>query len=139
MASLRNDRDEFGAFSYQTSVSAGAGIWFLDNAAHKLDISLGPGYRKSRNGETRETTENGIISSALNYEYTVSETTAFSQALLIEAGDDNTYTESQTSLKTRINAKFATRLSYLVKHNSEAPANRENTDEIASIALVYDF
>lgn len=136
---FRNDRDEFGAYSYQTSLSLGGGSRFISTAKHRLDLSLGPGYRKSRDNKKRITNEEGILSGNLGYEYTVSDTTAFNQALLIETGDSNTYTESKTSLRTRINAALATRLSYLIRHNSKAPAGVENTDEIAAISLVYSF
>jgi len=136
---LRHENDDFAAFTYRTSVTVGAGTRLLNNPQHLLDVSLGPGYRKSKTSETGETTERAILASNVNYEYTVSDTTTLTEALLIEGGEENTYTESRTSLTTRINKKFATRMSYLIKHNSTVPSGTDKTDEIFSISLVYGF
>lgn len=136
---LRNEDDDFAAFSYQTSLTIGFGTRLTSKPKHNLDLSLGTGYRKSKNSDTGKTTEEAILSSTVNYEYKISETTALTEAFLIETGDENTYTESRTSLRTRINDKLATRMSYLIKHNSEVPSDTDSTDRIVSISLVYSF
>ena len=136
---LRSENDEFGGFSYQTSLTIGFGTRLTSNPKHSLDISFGTGYRKSKNSDTDKTTKEAILSSTVNYEYKISETTALIETFLIETGEDNTYTESRTSLRTRINDKLATRMSYLIKHNSEVPSDADSTDEIVSISLVYSF
>jgi putative salt-induced outer membrane protein len=58
---------------------------------------------------------------------------------LIESGDENTYSESDTSLTFRIVGNLAAKISYLVKRNSEVPPDIDKTDEITTVSLVYDF
>jgi putative salt-induced outer membrane protein YdiY len=75
----------------------------------------------------------------VKYEYIVSETATFIQTILIEDGDENTYTESDTSLKIRIVGNLAAKMSYLLKRNSEVPSGTDKSDKITTVSLVYAF
>lgn len=136
---LRYEDDEFGAYRRQTTIAFGAGSRFLQNERHLLDMSLGLGYRSLREGETREELEDSILTANLDYEFKISETATFSEAILVESGDENTHAESDTSLKAKIDGNLATKISYLVKHNSDVPAGTDKTDEIVTVSLVYAF
>ncbi|NNE63504.1 MAG: DUF481 domain-containing protein, partial [Gammaproteobacteria bacterium] len=69
----------------------------------------------------------------------ISETSKFGQTISIEEGEENTHTESETSLKLQIDGNLTAKLAYLIKRNSEVPANTEKTDKITTISLVYGF
>ena len=88
---------------------------------------------------TREDEDNTIVTGEARYAYRISETATLSEDLLVESGDDNTYTESNTALTSKINGNLALKLSYLVKHNSDVPDGTEKTDKITSISLIYGF
>jgi putative salt-induced outer membrane protein len=79
------------------------------------------------------------VSSDLLYEYKLSETATFREAALIEAGADNTFIESETSLLAKINGSLSTKISYRVQHNSDVPDGTEKTDKLFTVALVYGF
>jgi putative salt-induced outer membrane protein len=136
---LRYEEDEFSGYDSQTSLAFGAGSRFIENEQHLLDLSAGLGYRSLEDSVTNETEEDGIVTADLIYEYNISETAKFSQTLSIESGDENTHTESETALKTSIAGNFSSKISYLVKLNSDVPADTDKTDSILSVTLVYGF
>jgi len=136
---LRHEDDEFSGYDYQSSLAFGAGYRFLENDRHLLDTSIGLGYRSIKDSSTGETEDEGIVTADLNYAYKISETATFSQTILIESGDENTHSESETALKTKIDGNLAAKLSYLVKRNSDVPAGIEKTDKITTVSLVYAF
>ena len=136
---LRYEDDEFSGYDYQTSVSLGVGSRFIENEKHLLDASIGLGYRTIKDSDTKDTEDEGIVTSDLIYEYKISETATFRETILIESGDENTYSESDTSLAVRIVGNLAAKMSYLVKRNSDVPPDTDKTDEITTISLVYDF
>jgi len=95
--------------------------------------------RRTRSSIDGKTENGAILGADLAYEYTISESATLSERLLLESGDENTYTESETALKTRIKGSPSAKLSYLVKHNSTVPAGIENSDHLTTISLVYGY
>jgi len=136
---LRLEDDEFSGYEFQRSLTFGAGSRFIENDKQLLDASIGLGYRSLKDRETEDTEEDSIVTAEAKYEYKISETATFNQTILIESGDENRYTESDTSLKTKINGNLAAKISYLVKRNSEVPDGIEKSDKITTISLVYAF
>lgn len=136
---LRYEDDKFSGFDYQASLSFGAGSRFIQNDVHTLDLSLGAGYRSSKDTATQETNDEGIITADGIYEYKISATSTFIEAILIESGKDNTHSESETVLKSKINGNLASKISYQVKHNTDVPVGVEKTDKILTVSLVYGF
>jgi len=136
---LRYEDDEFSGYERQTSVSFGAGSRFVETERHLLDLSAGLGYRSLKESGTGDETEEGIVTANLNYEYKISESATFSEAITVESGDENTFVESATSLKAKIDGNLATKISYLVKHNSDVPDGTDKSDEIVTVSLVYGF
>ncbi|MCG6891380.1 MAG: DUF481 domain-containing protein [Gammaproteobacteria bacterium] len=135
----RYEEDKFSGFDHQASLVLGLGSRFLEDARHLLDLSLGLGYRSIKNSESGDSEDNGIVTSDLIYEYKISESATFSEIALIEAGADNTFMQSETALLTSINDSLSSKISYLLKHNSDVPSDVEKTDTIVSISLVYGF
>lgn len=136
---LRYEDDEFSGYDYQTSVSFGVGSRFIEDEKQLLDASAGLGYRTIKDSATKDTEDEAIVTADLIYEYKISETATFRETILIESGDENTYSESDTSLTFRIVGNLAAKISYLVKRNSEVPPDIDKTDEITTVSLVYDF
>jgi putative salt-induced outer membrane protein len=135
----RYQEDEFSGFDYQGSAVAGVGSRFIDTDTQLLDLSVGAGYSQFKETETGDTVDGAIITSDLKYEYRISENATFSEVALVEAGADNTYFQSETALLTTISGNLSSKISYLIKHNTDVPDDVEETDEIISVSLVYDF
>ena len=83
--------------------------------------------------------DEGIFTASLNYTYIISTHATFKEKILVETGDTNTYSESETSLKMKINGNLASKITYTVKNNSKVPVGAKETDKITTIALVYGF
>jgi len=137
--SIRYEDDKFSGFNYQASVAVGIGHQFLNSDKHKLDASAGLGYRKTEDAVTKETSDNGIMKGDFSYAYKISEYATFSEKALVESGEDNTHLESETALKMKINGNLSSKISYLVKNNSDVPAGTEKTDTVTTVSLVYGF
>ncbi len=135
---LRYDDDRFSGYDYQGSITAGAGRHFIRTERTVLDIEGGLGYRFSET-ESGATEEEPVARGNLHYTHRLTDTTSVLEDFLVEAGAENTHVESATGLKVAINSKLAMKLAVTVKYNSEVEDDRENTDTISSVNLVYGF
>lgn len=135
---VRYEDDRFSGYDYQLSEAVGYGRRLVDDARVTLDLEIGAGGRHSRETGGRQRDE-GILRGAAKLAWDVSPTARFTEDLLVESGESNTYTESVSGLSVRINSQFALKLSLTVKHNSDVPAGVEHTDTISAVTLVYDF
>ncbi len=135
---VRYEDDHFSGYDYQLSEAVGYGRRLVDAARVKLDLEIGAGGRHSRETGGRQRDE-GILRGAARLGWDISPTARFTEELLVESGESNTYTESISALRVRINSQFALKLSLTVKHNSDVPAGVEHTDSVSAITLVYDF
>jgi putative salt-induced outer membrane protein len=137
-AALRYEKDRFSGYDYQGSATVGYGRRVIDEEGTRLDMEAGLGHRSSRLQDgTRD--DDAIVRAALFLEHHLSTTAQLGQDLLIQSGQDNTEIESVTSLSATINDKMALRLSLNVKHNTDVPPDREKTDTITAVSLVYNF
>ncbi len=156
------DDDRFTAFDYQASAAAGYGRRLINNEKYQWDVEIGPGYRVSQVADTEETLlatdedgaptggeftvttegekeEDAIIRLATKFDWKISETSSFLQAVNVEAGEDNTYSQSETALKVMMNSKLSLKLAYFIKYNEEVPADSEHADRETSVSLLYSF
>jgi len=136
---LRGEVDEFSGYEYRVSESVGYGrrFWEVPDKGY-FDLEAGPGFRHSKPEDgVRE--DHAIARMAAKYRNKWTPNTEFSEDLIVEAGTDNTFTESVTGYKVRINSSLAMKLSYTIKHNTDVPVDKENTDTITAVTLVYDF
>lgn len=136
---LRYENDKFSGYEYQSSITIGIGEQFIKNESHILDASAGIGYREKKETTQAKAFDEGIFSGSLNYSYNISTHATFKEKILIESGATNTYSESETSLKMKINGNLASKIAYTVKNNSQVPAGAKKTDTITTVALVYGF
>jgi putative salt-induced outer membrane protein len=131
-------QDEFSGYDKQVTEAVGYGRRLIDTARHTLALEGGLGAKQS-DLVTGEELDEGIVRGGLDYLLRISETSEFSQKLLLEQGDDNRYTESTSALKTRIVGNLALVLSYVIKNNSDVPVGIEETDTFTALSLEYGF
>lgn len=136
---IRYEDDKFSGYDYQSSITIGIGEQFIKNESHKLDASAGLGYREKKEVVAGKVLSEGIFTAGLNYSYIISKHATFKEKILVETGATNTYSESETSLKMKINGNLASKIAYTVKNNSNVPVGAKKTDTITTIALVYGF
>lgn len=136
---LRYENDKFSGFDYQTSLAFGIGSRVIENEQQLLDTYIGLGARSLKNSVTGKTEDDAIVTAGLLYAYKISESATFNQDLSIEDGDENTHTESETSLKLKIDGNLSAKIAYLAKRNSKVPAGKEKSDTVTTVSLVYGF
>lgn len=134
----QGERDRFAGISLRTSEAVGYGRDLLKTDRHHLNAEVGAGARQVRFTDGRRERD-GILRLAGGYVWTISNTSEFSQRLVVEAGDDNTYSESITALKTNLVGRIYSNISFTVKHNGTVPAGREKTDTYTAVQLEYRF
>ncbi len=108
---LRYENDRFSGFDYQGSLVLG--------------------YGKS--------SQEGVLLLNGNFAAPLSDSATFTEDLSIEAGSDNTYSESVTGLKLKVLDNLAAKIAYTVKRNSSVPAGSHKTDLQTAVTLVYAF
>ena len=88
-----------------------------------------------------DTEEEAIARLAGQFDYALSENSLFRQKLSSEVGldENNTATESETSLQANVVGNLSMKAAFRVKHVSDAPAGSENTDTETSLSLLYGF
>jgi len=140
---FRYEDDRFSGFDYQTTLTTGYGRTLLDSDTQKLDTEIGVGARRSKpsdgSGTMPESSTEAILRGGAEYAWRITDTTKFTNDLLVESGQDNTYAENQAALSVAINSRFSVKLGYAVRHNSEVPVGTDKTDTVSTVNLVYSF
>ncbi len=132
------DRDKFSGYEYQATGTVGYGHRVVDLEKFLLNLEVGGGYRQSES-DTDETESTAIGRGALDFSWLISETSKFTQRIVVEPGQDNTTTRSESVLDVAIYGNLGVKLAYILKHNSEVPPDTENLDTELSVLLAYKF
>jgi len=135
---LRHEEDEFSGFDHQSVISFGAGHVFVEDGMHYVEASVGIGFRDIED-DTGIEEQDAVVDAEFKYAYKISETSEFNQNFLVESGDTNTYSKSETFLKLVVVGNLGAKFGYEVKHNSDVPVGVEKTDKISTVTLVYSF
>jgi putative salt-induced outer membrane protein len=131
-------KDNFGGVREEWVPGIGYGRVLLSSERHDLRGELSAGYRIADLSDgTRE--EGAAVTGGMRYRWQISPSAEFLQNALVQWSDDNTYIESETGLRTAILGNLSARFTYLVRHNTDVPAGRANTDFSTQIGLEYTF
>lgn len=131
-------KDNFGGVREEWVPSVGVGRVILHTERHELKAEIGGGYRYADLADgTRE--EGAALSGGIRYKWQISPTAEFYQNVVVQQSEDNTYLESETGLRTDIIGNLNARISYIVKHNTDVPEERKNSDFFTTIGLEYQF
>ncbi|MCH9694372.1 MAG: DUF481 domain-containing protein [Gammaproteobacteria bacterium] len=131
-------KDRFGGYDTQFSQTVGYGRLIIDKDKHKLSTEIGAGARQSELQIGTKENET-IVRGGAYYTWDFSETAQFRQDLTVEAGEENTYTESVTAISAKLLGDLALVASYTIKNNSDVPALTEKTDTYSALSLEYAF
>jgi len=132
------DKDLFSGFDHQATFAAGLGMHVIKSDRVTLDIEAGPGFRLSETNAGVEQDE-AVLHIGLNYKNKITDTTHISQNLTIEAGSDNTSTDSETAITVKMSDALALKASLSVKNNTDVPVGTEKTDTVTGLSLIYGF
>jgi len=130
--------DKFSGYDYRVTEAVGYGRRVIEDTDMTLDLEIGPGARQSKldNGDTES---EAMLRAAAIYDWTISKTSKFGEALTVEAGEDVTVTKSVTSLSSQIEGNLSMKITFTYKNTSEVPVGVDETDTETAITLVYNF
>lgn len=141
---VRYEEDKFSGFDYSASGTLGYGHRFWESATSKLSAELGLGHRVSKVAdtdtiETDEKLRETITRFKLSHFWQFTETTKWTNDLLVERGEENTFSEFTTGFLVDISTHFKLKLAHNIRRNSEVPPEREKEDTITTVNLVFSF
>ena len=130
--------DRFSGYPTQFSQTIGYGRQLIDTGVHNLKAELGAGARQAERADGVD--ENGfVVRGALAYIWKFSETANFTQDIVIEYGDDNTYLESVSAVTAKLIGNLNLVGSFTVKNNSDVLPGIDDTDTYTALLLEYSF
>lgn len=134
------NKDLFAAIRERTSEAVGYGRHVLIGPTHYLDLELGAGARQQQTNEIPRERDNEFIErGAAKYRWAITQTTSFTEAVKVESGNSNTYTEAATALKLQIVGSLFANLSYTIKNNTQSAPDTKKTDTEAAVTVSYEF
>lgn len=139
ISALRHERDNFGSYEHQSTVSIGYGYTLYDTDSGRLSAEIGPGYRRAKLAETGETESNLIARGLVDWRQAVTATTELSNTLLVESGEDNTFAQNDFGVAVSMTEKMALKAGLQARYNSETSPGTKSTDLLTTINLVYTF
>jgi putative salt-induced outer membrane protein len=136
---LRYENDEFSAFDYQATGSAGYGYKFIDTEATKFIGQIGAGYRLAELRLTGEQENEAVARGDILFEHQFTPTTKVIERLLVEAGGNNTFLQNDLAVEVKMTDRLALSVAYTVRHNTDAPAEVRKTDQLTTANIVFAF
>ena len=130
--------DRFSGFNYQAAVSSGYGRYLLRNDVFNLQGFGGVGYRQNDIIDAESEGE-VILSLGENFSWQISDSSALTQSVTSEIGDELTVTRFEIGLESNIIDRIATKIAFQARNTSKVPAGNKKTDTQTSISLVYTF
>ncbi|MCL7943602.1 DUF481 domain-containing protein [Marinobacter sp. ATCH36] len=138
--------DRFSGYDFQSTLTTGYGnrVWQRGDRSF-LDLSAGLGYRFNKleepDSDGNRDEEEAIARLAGQFDYGLSENALFRQKLSTEIGldENNTVTESETSVQATVVGNLSMKVAYLVQHVSDEPEGSDDTDTEISLSLLYGF
>jgi putative salt-induced outer membrane protein len=153
VGALRYEHDDFSPFDYQAVASIGYGYTVLKNQTDELSVEAGPGYKSYRPIDTRgpqvvdgqpvvhrfDTQHEIVARGLLAYKHAFTDSTAFVDTFLVEAGSDNTFAQNDAGVQVDMSKKLALKVGYQTRHNSDVAPGIKATDQLLTTNLVYNF
>lgn len=146
----RYEQDEFSGFEYQATASGGVGHRFIDDDITKFAGTIGAGYKfvetpDAIDEETGVLIEAGrsdsevVFRGTLDFTHKFTPTTDIIDKLIVEAGVDNTFVQNDLALQVKMTDVLALAVGFSVRHNTDPPAQFQETDTLTTVNLVYEI
>jgi len=137
---LRWDADKFGSYDPQISLTAGYGHQLMQSDRHELKGEIGAGYRRLTETDSNLESSEAIARFLLDDWWQIFPSTKWTNRLLVETGSSNTFTQFNTAIAVSMTDRFAVKLGFEVRNNTDIPpGDSEHTDTITTANLVYNF
>lgn len=132
------ESDRFLGYYDRYSGSVGAGYGVIRDPRIKLDMELGPAYR--RTSFTDATEENSFAArGSMDFDLKLSRAISVTQAASAYLQRVNSTVSSTTALNAKLFGPLSAKLSYAVQYESTPPEGRTSTDTSSTASIVYSF
>lgn len=142
-SNINYEDDRFSGYEYQYTFSLGYGYRAWNDEDGKLDLEIGPGYRRNvldqRDDRGKKVEDEAVGRAALNLEVNISDNAKFTEVITIEGGESNVIYKSDMGLQSTLVGALAMKINYQVKYTEEVPEDTENTESQVGVTLVYSF
>ncbi|MEM6649085.1 MAG: DUF481 domain-containing protein [Pseudomonadota bacterium] len=143
----RYEEDEFSGFQSRAFLGVGLGHTAVERDTMQWDLLAGPGVQyvvlEPSEDEVMEDFEDEEITVALyagsDFEWVMRENVSLEHELDLTWADRNSTISTEASLVTDLTETISTRLSYFIKHETDPPEGREDTDTLLRASVVYGF
>lgn len=154
VGAARYEHDTFSPYDYQYILSIGYGYQILKNASDELAVEIGPGYKVVQPASytltpvdplsppvkvTPDSDSNLVARAKLDYKHNFSDTVAFVDTFVVEAGSGNKFFQNDAGLAVKMSDKLALKVGYQIRHNSSVEPGFKKTDGLFTTNLVYNF
>ena len=136
---LAHEDDDFSGYEYQASLSAGYGRKLINSDVYKLEMEVGPGFRRSLLEADGSIEREGTLRGAANFDWIINDTSSFREEVSVDVGEESTISKSISKYRTQLNGRLSLSVSYEVKHASNVPSGTNKSDSTTLIALDYSF
>lgn len=132
------ESDRFLGYFDRYSASFGAGVGAIRRRDMRLDVELGPAYRRTHFTDARG--ENSVAArGSLDFDWRLTRAMSLTQVASAYLEGGNSTVSSATALNARLIGPLSAKLSYALQYESAPPVGRVGTDTTSSAALVYSF
>lgn len=139
---LAYEDDRFSGFESQSDFTVNYGRNLLQSKDNMtLALNFGAGVRRSEieTEDGSEAENEAIVRFEGNYGWNLSETANFLQDFSVESGSNSSIYRLESAIQTDIMDNLSLKFSVKVKHQTDVPISRENTDTETTITLVLNF
>ncbi|MGB0921392.1 MAG: DUF481 domain-containing protein [Alphaproteobacteria bacterium] len=130
--------ERFGGVRERGVLGLGYGRKLINNKDFSLEGEIGGGFRYSRALDDVITRE-GVGRASLAAIATLSDSATFTQKFVLEGGEENVRSESQSELRLKVIGNIAAKLFANVKHNTSVPMGTKKLDTHTGVSLSYAF
>ncbi|GGY52163.1 DUF481 domain-containing protein [Parvularcula lutaonensis] len=142
----RYEEDQFSGFDRKAFVGGGLGHTFVKTDTRELQMLIGPGVQyferevpspEPANFERTETS--AAVFFGQTFKQVIKENVTFEQSFDATVADENTTAILNVAVKSNLTDKISLRTSYNIKHETDPPQARKQTDTLLSVSIGYDF
>ena len=156
-ASLRLEIDEFAGFESRYSADVGYSLKVKDSERRKAQMVLGVGYKTTELTPylapdmspgaaagamvlvTGESVDEAFGSFSISSTTKFGKNSSFEARLVVQAGEENVFTESNIGLSTQLAGAVGMKVSANIRNNSDPAPGKEKDDTLVSFTLTYKF
>lgn len=132
------ESDRFSGFYDRISLSTGAGYSAVRSPAVKLDLELGPAFRRTEFIDT-SIESNVAARGSVDFGWKLSPSVSVTQNASAYLQAANSTITSKSAVLTKLIGPLSAQFSYTVQYESMPPEGRRTTDTTSRAALVLDF